>query len=82
MELNPHCDLGHEGHSQIFQHDALPHDNVSPLNVWLQNVQQFITVEQLYFKQLDITMTLTLIALIQASYINTPGHDHAPPYRT
>ena len=37
---SPHCDLDLEDRKPTFLHDTLAHDDASPHQVWLQQVQQ------------------------------------------
>ena len=39
-QMSPNCDPELEDSKPIFLHDTLVHDDSSPYQVWLQNVQQ------------------------------------------
>ena len=39
-KMSPRCDPELEDSKPIFLHDTLVHDDASPYQVWLQNVQQ------------------------------------------
>ena len=64
--ISPHCDPELEDSKPIFLHDTLAHNDASPNQVWLQNIQQLRRYHQdqnlLQFLTFSVTLTLTTTA--------------------